>query len=239
MTNSVLKTKSHRPSCFYICCKTALPAVGTGSTCRVVWSTYTDWRCLHPTSGSDTQCTLRTAFDWPSMICDAYWTDQHLPCDTLQKKEFGLLYLHITVCSLTFLLCFQLAAFLLAITSSLPYKWHLQTKNQLGVSREVCLLWSNIFYTAVRLTHFCKIFNRRRQVSSRDLHVSSHRGSFMPSRLLSFFPSKECSGNFPTARLVLLLCHHTNRLSVHQQKKLEAFLRLLLRDKKENLWINK
>lgn len=121
-------------------------------------------------------------------------------CPAIFCREKNLVY---STCiaqfahSLKFLLCFQLAAFLLAITSSLPHKWHLQTKDQWGVSREVCLFWSNIFYTAVRLTPFCKIFNRRRQVSSRDLHVSSHRGSFMPAMLLFFFPSKECSGNFP------------------------------------------
>lgn len=46
MTRSVLKAKSHRP-CFYICLRMALPAVGTGSICRVVWSTY---RLEMPTS---------------------------------------------------------------------------------------------------------------------------------------------------------------------------------------------
>lgn len=75
----------------------------------------------------------------------------------------------------------------------------------------------------------------------------THRGSFMPVVLLSSFPSKACSDNFPTSELATVLRHHTSRLLVHQQKETEAFLRLLFRfflslslsprDKRENLKI--
>lgn len=178
MTNSVLKTKSHRP-CFHICLNTVLPAVGTGSTCRVVWSTY---RLEVPTSHIRLWYTVHIHSE--QQLTGHPWMCIELtsmcPAIFCRKKGFGLLYTGIAQFghSLKFLLRFQLAAFLLAITTSLPYKWHLQTKDQLDVSREACLLWSNIFYTAVRLTPFCKILNRRRQASSRD-RMSANTGAVL------------------------------------------------------------
>lgn len=135
------------------------------------------------TLGLDTQCsyTEQQLSGHPFIICYVYPTKQHLPNNILQQEGFGLLYPDSTNGSQVFRLTWMWQVLPMLLAGHSPSKDHYLSAIQISSvgkgshtgPKTVPLLWSCLFYTAIRLKTILQDALKQRQVLSGVIFFSS------------------------------------------------------------------